>query len=190
MPLLRIFVSRPSVLTHSQVASYSRWLGELAALGFEATEIERANYAPCPWDQLCDAIRGADGVLVLGFRQLSIEAGCWRPGTPEMVPAAGWHPTPWNQVEAGLAIMAGVPVLIVPDPGINDGVFAPEVWSGSIFGVAGTRDDDVTNNSADAVWRWAEAVRERHSRESARSALPSMESPVSIRGTERPVLQV
>lgn len=64
------------------------------------------------------------GVVVLGFRQLDIYAGSWRPDTPEESSVAGAAAaTPWNQVEAGMAAALGLPVFILRDPGVTGGVF-------------------------------------------------------------------
>jgi hypothetical protein len=130
-----VFVSRPALLTGSQQALDRAWSVGIATLGFAEIAIAREAYAPLPWEQLRGAIREADGALILGFRQLSVGAGLWRTGTPDEASANGWYPTPWNQLEAGLAIMAGLPVLVAPEEGVVDGVFSSDILGGSVHGV-------------------------------------------------------
>jgi hypothetical protein len=161
----KVFVSRPTVLTSSQAAEHQRWLRSLAAVGFDAIALQRGDYGPLPWDQLRDAIGGAHGGLVLGFRQMWVESGCSRPRTSEAAPAADWYATPWNQLEAGLAIMAGVPVLVAPEAGVVDGVFARDVWTGNVRGVAIDSSVNGPNAESDPAREifqtWARAVRRR-----------------------------
>jgi hypothetical protein len=160
-----VFVSRPTMLTRLQAQAHRRWLSDLSTLGFEAVSLERQNYAPVPWNQLRDAVGRADGVLVLGFRQMSVEAGSWRPGTGEAVSAAGWYATPWNQLEAGLAIVARVPVLVAAEAGIRDGVFSPDLWTEDVYGLA--IEDRVSGPDAslsaarETFQAWARAVNRR-----------------------------
>jgi hypothetical protein len=67
--------------------------------------------------------------LILGFRQVRIDRGELRPGTPEARQLEGWIATPWNQVEGGLAIMAGLPVLVAPEDGVVEGIFDGDAWA-------------------------------------------------------------
>jgi hypothetical protein len=155
------------MLTRTQAEAHRRWLTDLAGLGFEAVSLERENYAPVPWHQLRDAVGGADGVLILGFRQMSVETGWWRPGTGEEVSAAGWYATPWNQLEAGLAILAGLPVLIAAEAGIVDGVFSRDLWTEDVYGLAiedRVSGPDAASSAPREIFQaWARAVSRRAS---------------------------
>src|SRR5579871_380279 len=104
-----VFVSRPAVLSRAQTAAYRRVVRRLTSLEIAPSYLERSDYERVPWEQLREAMRRVDGAVVLGFRQMVVIDGCWRTGTAEAGPAAGEYPTPWNHLEAGLAVMAGVP---------------------------------------------------------------------------------
>jgi hypothetical protein len=93
-------------------------------------------YWPDPWAQLGQCIADADGVLVLGLRQLSVGAGIWRPGTAEERVAASYLTSAWMQLEAGMALMAGLPTLVVAEAGVEEGVFDPRTWTGLVSGAA------------------------------------------------------
>jgi hypothetical protein len=153
-----VFVSRPTVLTPDQQALYRRWMDGLAGLDFAQLTIPRRSYATPPWEQLRRTVNGADGALILGFRQLLVERGSYRPGTSEQQSAAGSYASAWNQVEAGLATMAGLPVLVVPEGAATEGVFARDVWRGGVYG---TRMDVWTAGDGDrdpSLRAWATAV--------------------------------
>ncbi len=172
----QIFVSRPAVLTVEQSAAMRCWIDQLSDLGFEGITVERRNYERLPWNQLRRAIAGADGALVLGFRQISVEEGCWRLGTREAGPAPGSFATSWSHVEAGLAIMAGIPLLVAPEDGVCDGVFAKEVWGQEVYGLAieecAGRVELPSDRTMGTMHAWAQAVRAR----SAASASPQRAS--------------
>jgi hypothetical protein len=123
--------------------------------------VERSQYVNAPWDQLRTSLARADGAIVFGFRQLHMAAGDWRPDTPEARSAAGWYPTAWNQIEAGLAIMARVPVLLTPDPDVTNGVFAADVWGDNVYGFPRPSANGDLDFTDVAFTRWAEAVREQ-----------------------------
>jgi len=97
-------------------------------------------------------INNADGTLVLGLRQLIVNSGVWRPDTPEEIELSAAWTSPWMQIEAGMAIVSGIPVLVAPEAGVCEGVFARENWIGNVFG---TSADEVDSAEVDA---WASAV--------------------------------
>lgn len=121
----------------------------------ETFAIHRRHYTPVPWQQLRDAVASAHGVVVCGFGQLHVTAGEWRPGTEEARPAQEWYATPWNQIEAGLAIMARVPLLVTANGQLSDGVFSTDVWGDCVFGVPAHAATSARNEVLD---RWATAV--------------------------------
>lgn len=148
----RVFLCEPSALTPGQRAVSDRWHERVFELGLDVDQLRVGSYEDDPWPGLLRRVTAADGVLVLGFRQLVVHAGTWRQGTEvEGDVRAAWT-SPWLQVEAGMALAAGVPVLVAPEPGVAEGVFAPSTWTGPLRGTsAGTPDLDV-------LAAWARAV--------------------------------
>ena len=122
---VRIFVSRPSTLTLSQQAVRRLIEDTFEAAGADVVTFERNNYPPAGvFSDLRRVMAECRGVVVLGFRQLEISVGCWRPGTPEERSVDGAaEATPWNQVEAGIAAALQLPVFVVRDSGVIGGVF-------------------------------------------------------------------
>lgn len=162
----RVFVSRPAVVSREQEARLRQWLRRLESLGLNPFVLDRGSYDVPPWDQIRTAIARADGLLILGFRQLHVQEGVWRPGTVESGDAADWWGTPWNHIEAGFGLMARMPVLVAHEAGVTEGIFCRETWGGDLFGVRLEAADPVDRSTDDTsgavVTAWARAVREAY----------------------------
>ena len=64
------------------------------------------------------------GIIAFGFKQLYIPKAIYRPDTTNNdIISSLWLSTPWNEIEAGMALMIGLPVLLVQDKDINQGLF-------------------------------------------------------------------
>jgi hypothetical protein len=162
----RVFVSRPALLSREQDVRLRQWLRRVESLDLNPFTLDRGSYDVPPCDQIRTAIGGADGLLILGFRQLHVRGGVWRPGTVESRDADDWWGTPWNQVEAGFGLMARVPVLVAHEAGVKEGVFCRDAWGGALFGVRLEAADAVDlsrdDTSSAVVMAWARAVREAY----------------------------
>lgn len=126
-----VFASRPSALSLDQEYVFNQWHRTLLECGFRVERLLRCQYNADPWEQLKRLLMRADGVLVLGFRQ---------PAGPDTCRQHGTRTSPWLQIEAGMAIMVGLPVLAVPEDNVGDGVFAPATWRGNLSGVPAKPD--------------------------------------------------
>ena len=86
---------------------------------------------------MLDFVDAADGVLVLGFRQLVIDSAVWRADTAERADVTGesWT-SPWLQIETGMALAAGLPVLVAAEADVHEGVFARDTWTGQLAGTS------------------------------------------------------
>lgn len=152
----QVFVSRPSMLTRPQERQVASFGSTLESWTLQMTVLPIRSLNEPPWDNLRAALDVADGAVVLGMRQLRVDTGCWRAGTVEAAPARKWWPTPWNQLEAGMAIRAEVPTLILREEGVAGGVFDPHVWAGNVYGAD---FDDFPDHLS--VRRWVDAVLKR-----------------------------
>jgi hypothetical protein len=90
---------------------------------------------------------------------MQTRAGDWRSNTEEHRSAAGWYATTWNHIEAGLAIMARLPVLLMADPDVVDGVFSRDVWVENVYGVPRLSVDDDLDTAHQSFQAWVRAVR-------------------------------
>ena len=105
---------------------------------------------------MLERLASADGVLVLGFRQLTINSGVWRNGTREEtdVSDSNWT-SPWLHVETGMALATRVPVLVATETWVYEGVFAGETWTSALLGTS------AEGPNADVVNAWASTVATR-----------------------------
>lgn len=145
MPL--VFVSRPSVLSEDQAGTFQAWRERLSLRGFRTTCLLPADYDAVPWIQLTEIIGGADGALVLGFAVADADA--------DDRERTGRHETVWNHVEAGMAIMSGVPVAAATNDRAGRGIFASSTWGQGVFGVP----LDVDPTQERLLEPWEKAVR-------------------------------
>jgi hypothetical protein len=167
----RIFLSRPSLISPEQEMAAGRWSRSLQRMGME-------QIAPLPgyvggtlWATLRRNLEAADGALILGLRQLRIDEGCWRPDTVAPADPAKWWPTPWNHVEAGMAIMAGLPLLAIREDGVAGGIFDSCEWTHGIYGA--DLDSPATEPS---VMAWAGDVFARHGKRIKRGSVANRAS--------------
>jgi hypothetical protein len=70
------------------------------------------------------------------------------------VASAAWTSS-WMHVETGMALAAGVPVLVAPEAKVCEGVFAPGTWTRALRGTSADTPDLVVVNE------WAAAVAKR-----------------------------
>lgn len=62
-------------------------------------------------------------MVAFGFKQISIKEATFRPNTKdEQIWQNKWMSTPWNDIEVGMALMEGMPVLIIKNPLVDMGV--------------------------------------------------------------------
>jgi hypothetical protein len=148
-----IFVSRPSVLSSTQESMFSLWGLCLTELGFSAERLPRQQHSGKPWEQLPRLLASTDGVVVLGFRQVTVEPCFSRPGVRS---GSAWT-SPWVQIEAAMAIMNRIPVLMAPEPGVTEGVFEPSTWRGCAISALTEAVPSRTNIPAE----WTNAVMQR-----------------------------
>lgn len=113
------------MLTVQQQALVDRVTHLLEEAGAEAVRLRREDH---PASGSCAEIRRLTGscsaAAIVGVSQLLVAEGTFRAGTAEVAPIrdAGLA-SPWNQIEAGMAIAMDLPILIVRS-GIGDaGVF-------------------------------------------------------------------
>ncbi len=132
-PAPRIFISTPSVAQASSSPVGQVVVDLLRVEGAAIERVQRSDYSPSsPLRVVTTAMRPCWGVVILGLRQMEVEKAQFRPGTPEQEEMKNLHlPTPWNQLEAGMAAAFGLPLLVVSD-----------CSPGGVFGL-GSQGDDV-----------------------------------------------
>lgn len=129
-----MFLGAPAVLSSQQRPCFDEWLSWFHEQSVEALLLQRSHYGVNPWDTLMRTMSRAHGVALLGFEQLDARGSIWRRETAEEERISlGWT-TPWLQLEAGLAIASGLPVLVARDVEVREGIFDPDAWVGQVTG--------------------------------------------------------
>ena len=151
-----VFVSEPTELSCGQRVMSAQWHQRLSGFGFEVFRLGRDRYQSDPWPIVLEFLDAADGVLVLGFRQLVIESAVWRANTGEQaaVDDESWT-SPWLQIETGMALAAGLPVLVAAESDVREGAFARDTWTGRLMGTS------LEAPCPDVVHRWASVITAR-----------------------------
>lgn len=123
--LKNIFFSIPGCTQLDDNAYIVGWKKKLEDMGYEVICYTRDQYPQ--FGQLNkirhDIIRSS-AMVVFGLKQIKIDKGTFRPETKEQVEwNKKWLPTPWNDIEVGLGIMKGLPILLIKDEDIDSGIF-------------------------------------------------------------------
>lgn len=120
-----VFVSKPNGLTETQEQFWQRLESELQSRNLEIRSIGYSDYSfKTPLQTVREVMHECDGAIILGLRQKHIRDGYDRQGDR----ISDLHlPTPWNNLEAGMAYMLDLPMLILLESGITkEGIFDAE----------------------------------------------------------------
>lgn len=100
---------------------------ELDLLRLYARTIGETDFGSrSPLAQVRQLMAKCHGALILGLVQGKIAVGTSKPGTQDhKLLRNSKFPTPWNQLEAGIAYALGLPLMIVKEEGISGGIFDP-----------------------------------------------------------------
>lgn len=150
-----IFFSMPGLMSKEDELLTKDYKQLLEGIGFEVVYYKSDDYPRFgQFNRVRHDIMRSSGMIVFGLKQLNIHTASYRPGTQaEEEWKERWLSTPWNEIEFGMGLMMGLPVLRVKDPEINNGVFddgLSECFIGSIL----TSDDcrDLRRNKAFDNW--------------------------------------
>ncbi len=104
--------------------------------------------------------RACYGGLILGFEQCLSQMAVQKRGTLSEKAVHGLlHPTPWNQLEAGMLFALRKPLLIMRQPGVEGGIFDPGVSESFIVTLpTGQPTELEERNIASVVKSWASEV--------------------------------
>jgi uncharacterized protein YjbI with pentapeptide repeats len=123
--LSTVFISKPAVLTTPQGELLREVIHVLTTENVKIATVAREDYPQVgAVSEVRRVISGCCGMVVLGFSQLHIGSGTWRDGTEErreLKDAA--MPTAWNHIEAGMAAMAGLPILVLVERSVTGELF-------------------------------------------------------------------
>jgi len=122
-----VFVSMPSALTSRQKDLVDALYEELDRRRLYARTIGVTDFGTkSPLALVRRTMAKCHGALILGLIQGRIDTGTSKPGPKKRRPLrSSTFPTPWNQLEAGIAYAMDLPLMIVKEVGICGGIFDP-----------------------------------------------------------------
>lgn len=137
-----IFFSMPGMLNKVDETITKNYKEFLEKNGFEVLYYQRDDYPRFgQLNRVKEAINSSTGMIAFGFKQIEISDGKYRPGTNEEKSWKGkWLSTPWNDIEVGIGLAVGMPILLVHDSIISEGVFENELSECFVARVESTED--------------------------------------------------
>ena len=157
---VRVFVSKPSVLDAAQGRFDDALTALLRAHRLEPLTLQQhADPSVRPIDEVKRLMKTCRGAVILGLKQVHVRKGVFGTGTGcEVYLRDVRLPTPWNQIEAGMALMLDLPTLLLCEGSVTGGVFDQGATEGDIHRVelsAGPFDVSVL---MDPFREWCHAV--------------------------------
>lgn len=120
-----IFFSMPGVMSKEEELTTRIYQEYLVKEGYEVIYYRRDEYPRFgQLNRVKESVKKSCGMIAFGFKQVHIPEASYRPGTrDESLWKEKWLSTPWNGIEVGMGLTEGMPILLVHDPIIQDGVF-------------------------------------------------------------------
>ncbi|MBP2250466.1 hypothetical protein J2754_000775 [Halarchaeum solikamskense] len=120
-----VFVSKPNGLNDRQERFWEAIEATVEARNMNIRSIGYSDYSfKTPLQKVREVMKECDGAIILGFQQKRVKDGENRAGEPL---DEQYLPTPWNQLEAGMAYMLDHLMLIILETGVTDeGIFDAE----------------------------------------------------------------
>lgn len=124
-PVKTVFFSMPGVLSKGEELLVREVKNILENGGYKVQYYVRDQYPEFgQFNRVRESIHQACGVIAFGFKHLNVQKGLLYPNTSNQCAVEDvWYSTPWIEIEVGMAIMKGLPILMFKDSAINNGVF-------------------------------------------------------------------
>ena len=150
-----IFFSMPGRMTKEDEIMTKDFKRILEQRGYDVIYYKSDEYPRFgQFNRVRAGIMRSCAMVAFGLKQINIEKASYRPGTEAATQWDGkWLSTPWSEIEVGMGLMKGMPILLVSDPDINNGVF-DESLSECFVAKISTTDDcrKLEQNKAFEEW--------------------------------------
>ena len=148
-----VFFSMPGTLTASEEALILYYQKILEGKKMEVKYYKRDHY---PKDgqltKVKQTIGQSDAMIAFGLKQIEIKSGRLSPAKKDYQEDL-WLPTPWNEIEVGMGVMANLPILLVRDDKVEIGVFDKVISEYKIKSLSSaTPLVDIENNEEFIKW--------------------------------------
>jgi hypothetical protein len=122
---INVFVSRPNAVDDNQKETIIKIESLLIERGIHPRTIGSTDFPNVsPMKAVEKLMKQCSGAVILGIPQTYIKEGISKQNTKQESQVKDkLLPTPWNQIEASMAFMLDLPLLIIRHDGINGGIF-------------------------------------------------------------------
>ena len=137
-----IFFSMPGVMPKTDEFLTKEYKRILEKRGYSVIYYTSDKYPQFgQFNKIRADILRSSGMVAFGLKQLNIQKASYRPNTTEEAKwEEKWLSTPWSEIEVGMGLMKGMPILLVNDPDINDGVFDSNLSECFVAKISTTED--------------------------------------------------
>ncbi|KIO47138.1 pentapeptide repeat-containing protein [Sanguibacteroides justesenii] len=120
-----VFFSVPSSLSNEDAILIKEYEKLLKSKGVEVFPYEKGEYSKFgQFNKVRQSVQKSSAMIVFGLKQINVMEALYRPGLKDCeLWKNKWLPTPWNDIEIGMGLMKGIPILLVKDDDINTGAF-------------------------------------------------------------------
>ena len=155
----KIFFSMPGSLSTKDELITIEYKKELERKGFSVIYYQRDHYPHGgQLSKIRTEIESCCGMIVFGLKQILIHKATYRPLLVEEKQWANqWLTTPWCELEVGMGIMNKIPLLIVKDSEITEGVFDECLSESFVFRIDANSDIRKLSSST-AFHDWLEQI--------------------------------
>lgn len=154
-----IFFSMPSVMNKENELLTKDYKTYLEGLGYKVIYYMKDDY-PCfgQLNRVREKILASSAMVAFGFKQTNIHDATFRPHTNnEEKWNDKWLATPWNEIEVGMGLMKGMPILLVKDPLIDMGIFDSNLSECFVANVS-TNDDSRKLAQNNEIVKWLSKI--------------------------------
>ena len=137
-----IFFSMPGVMSKDDELMTKDFKQMMEGKGFDVIYYKSDEYPRFgQFNKVRHDIMRSSGMIAFGLKQLNIHKASYRPGTNDHQEwEEKWLSTPWNEIEVGMGLMKGLPILLVKDPAICNGVFDKGLSECFVASISTTED--------------------------------------------------
>lgn len=155
--MINIFISRPTWIAEEFQEGLKGFLSFLDTQDIKPRTLGSTDYpTELPLDEVISIMDECRGVIILGYPQIYVVKG----KVKEVEKSDFLLPTEWNHIEAALAYMKKLPLLVIHHKGITGGIFTHGAISKFIY----ERDLSKTNwflseNIKGALRKWKSSIK-------------------------------
>lgn len=121
----KVFFSMPGVMSKEDELLTKEYQRVLTEMGIKVDYYLPDDYPHAgQLNKVRHKIQESTAIIAFGFKQINVKSGQYRPQTSKGKEWKDkWLSTPWSEIEVGMGLMCGLPILLVKDDAIEEGVF-------------------------------------------------------------------